>query len=314
MLETVKAAIFGHAVADALGVPAEFRRREDLKEHPITDMVGFGTHPVPKGSWSDDATMMLCTLESLAEYGEVVLEDIMRRFGKWVDEGYMTPHGELFDIGRTCLLAIRKFFSGTPIAECGGAGEHDNGNGSLMRIIPLSLYHSIKGISGEVAIDEIFAVSALTHAHERSCVACGIYETVLRALLECPSRESITEGLAKAKERFEGFSELATYHRVFDADFAKTEEADINSSGYVVDTLEAALWCLLTTENYRDCVLKAVNLGSDTDTTAAVAGGLAGILYGFDAIPHEWVESLARKDEISEMCAAFVEKCGKAGC
>jgi len=308
MLETVKAAIFGHAVADALGVPAEFRHREELKENPITDMVGFGAHPVPKGSWSDDATMMLCTLESLAEHGEVVLEDIMTRFVKWVDEGYMTPHGELFDIGRTCLVAIRRFASGYSPAECGGDGEHDNGNGSLMRIIPLSLYHFIKGISGEVAIDELFAVSALTQAHERSCVACGIYDTVLRELIEVPSRESIFAGLVKAKVRFDGFSELDSYRRIFAEDFALTKEDDINSSGYVVDTLEAALWCVLTTENYRDCVLKAVNLGSDTDTTAAVAGGLAGVLYGFDSIPHEWVETLARKDKISAMCEAFLKK------
>ncbi len=304
----VKSAIFGHAVADALGVPAEFKTREELKRNPITDMVGYGAYPVPKGSWSDDATMMLCTLKSLAVHGEVVLEDIMSRFVRWVGEGYMTPHGELFDIGRTCLVAIRRFASGYSVKECGCDGHFDNGNGSLMRIIPISLYHHIKGISGEAAIDEIFAVSALTHAHERACVACGIYDTVLRELIAAPCRESVFSGLKKAEARFEGFSELDTYHRIFAEAFAETAEEEINSSGYVVDTLEAALWCLLTTENYRDCVLKAVNLGRDTDTTAAVAGGLAGVLYGFDAIPREWVEALAKTDEISAMCGAFVQK------
>ena len=135
-METVKAAIIGHAVADAVGVPAEFIQRKRLAEHPITDMVGYGSHNVPKGSWSDDTTMTLCTLRSISEKGTIDLDDIMVEFGKWIEDGYMTPHGEVFDIGRTCLWAIGKYHRGIDVEHCGSSGEWDNGNGSLMRIIP----------------------------------------------------------------------------------------------------------------------------------------------------------------------------------
>ena len=305
--DIIKAAIIGHAVGDALGVPAEFIPREKLQKHPITDMIGYGSHAVPKGSWSDDTSMELCTLSSIASKGQIDLDDIMIQFGKWVEEGYMTPQGRVFDIGRTCLRAIMDYHRGKDVRHCGGDREYANGNGSLMRILPVCLYNYLMNAERDAAIDNIHSVSALTHAHDRSCIACGIYDFIVQELISTPRKSSVKKALAKAKEYYIDAEENKSYNRLYEQNFELTAEKDIKSSGYVVDTLEAAVWCLLNTSNYKECVLKAVNLGQDTDTVAAVAGGLAGILYGYKNIPSVWIDCLIKKDEILDMCSAFYD-------
>ena len=188
--------------------------------------------------------------------------------------------------------------------------EQDNGNGSLMRILPIPLYqhfHVRENISLEQEIEEIHIVSALTHVHERSLIACGIYKFIVDELLHNPNKSSITKGLQNANTFYHNSPEYNSFSRLFSNDFSLTSHTDIKSSGYIIDTLEAALWCLLTTNNYSTCVLQAVNLGGDTDTIAAIAGGLAGILYGFNSIPKEWMSSLIRQEYIDSMCLAAAQ-------
>lgn len=302
--ETVKSAVFGHAVGDALGVPLEFVGRERLAAHPVTDMRAFGTHNLPRGSWSDDTSMTLCTLASLTERGAVVPEDMMLRFSQWANNGAYTPFGRAFGIGRTTFQAIADYLHGKPY---GGAGERDNGNGSLMRILPVPLYQHFcprKDAGPEERIREVHAVSALTHAHRRSMEACGIYAFIMESLLEEQTSPAIRRGLQNADRFYRTDPEHAAFSRLFSPGFAETPADQIRSSGYVADTLEAAVWCLLTTGSYRACVLRAVNLGGDTDTVAAVAGGLAGVLYGFDAIPPDWSSALIRRGRLDDMCMA----------
>lgn len=303
---TVKAAVFGHAVADAVGVPTEFLPREKLMADPITDMIGYGSHDMPKGTWSDDTSMALCTLQSLVVKKKIDLDDIMQKFVRWEKDGWMTPHGEVFDIGHTCLMSIARYVQGADVFSCGGTRERDNGNGSLMRIAPVSLYNYRKSVSDKEAYENIRAVSALTHAHDRACVACGIYDILLRRLIGAPKKETVKTALCEAASFFADRAETASYARLFAPDFEDPPLSSIRSGGYVVDTLEAAVWCLLKTDSYRACVLLAANLGDDTDTVAAVAGALAGILYGYDAIPAEWVAALAKTEMIDALCEAFV--------
>lgn len=144
--------------------------------------------------------------------------------------------------------------------------------------------------------------SALTHAHERSQVGCLIYAFVLLRLLNEQSKESLFRGLEAARLSLRDYAQFSHYERIFKSDFSALSRDEIQSSGYVVDTLEAALWCALTTDDYKECVRRAVNLGKDTDTVAAVAGGLAGALYGYDAIPTEWCERLIKRDYIEDIC------------
>lgn len=300
--------IMGLCVADALGVPVEFNGRERLKANPVEGMRGFGTHSQPPGTWSDDSSMTLCLLDSLAN--GLSHKDIMSKFQDWLTEGAYTPYGEVFDVGIATRQAIRRYMSGIEPLTCGGIGERDNGNGSLMRILPLLFY--IQSLYGtdfqeiDEAFDMIHQVSALTHAHKRSQIACGIYLSVASMLIgKMDLKIAVELGIYKAVEYYkrkpEYQSELAKFSRLSEMDFRDLSEAEIKSSGYVVDTLEAAIWCLLNSENYKECVLKAVNLGEDTDTVAAVAGGLAGLYYGYENIPNEWIIQIVKKGHIEEL-------------
>lgn len=309
----IKSVVIGHAIGDALGVPVEFASREELDGNPVTNMEGFGTYPYPAGSWSDDTSMSLATLDCLAD-GEINWDRIMENFGKWLEDGDYTPFGEAFDVGRTCLKAIIRYFTkNTKAIKSGGTDEHSNGNGSLMRIHPFTLFEYAKGTFD---LNIIHDASALTHAHERSKMACGIYSYVLWELLKKPEKSSIGVGVNKARRFYKDSTEFGIFEtmlfkrlcgigRNFSENFEEyrlPKRDEIKSGGYVVDSIEAAIWCLKTTSSYKECVLKAVNLGDDTDTVAAIAGGLAGALYGYETIPQEWLNTLIKRDYIVSMC------------
>ena len=307
MIETVKSIAYGHAVADALGVPVEFSSRQERKNDPVSDMRGYGTHPVPAGTWSDDTSMAIATLDSLA--GGVDLDDMMQKFCLWKTEAAYAATNEVFDMGIATGEALFRYLKGTPALQCGCDGEYDNGNGSLMRIYPAVLYWHYADFPdrSDDALDEfIFQVSALTHSHLRSQLACGIYAHVLLHLLE---GKSVTDGLRHAQAHYSQIpayqAEIKHFRRLFDAGFAALPEDELQSSGYVVTSLEAAVWCLLNTDSYAECVLKAVNLGSDTDTVAAIAGALAGYKYGMEGIPQSWLGTLLRTELLDEICERF---------
>lgn len=298
MLNKIKSVMLGHAIGDALGVPVEFKNRKILEDNPVTDMMGFGTYNVPAGCWSDDTSMALCALKSLAK-GNIDYDDIMQNFCKWCYDADFTPTGVVFDIGNTCYDAIHTYsVTDLPAARCGRSDERSNGNGSLMRIHPFVLYTYYNGIEDDNTFVNIISMaSALTHAHPCSIDGCIIYAYVLKELLKNPLKESVYKGLNKAKNKVNKY-----YDRLLNTDIGAAHQTTIKSGGYIVDSLEAAIWCLLTTENYQECVLKAVNLGNDTDTVGAIAGGLAGALYEFDSIPNKWLNTLKRKSYIEDMC------------
>ena len=302
-LEQIKAVMIGHAIGDALGVPVEFCEREELKTNPVVDMRGYGTYPVPAGSWSDDTSMSIAALDSLAK-GTVNLDEIMDNFVEWVEEGKYTPTGKSFDIGRTCLQAIRAYLICQDTNECGQIGEYSNGNGSLMRIHPFALFAIAKGMTLGKSLDVIREGSIITHAHPRSIYGCGIYSMVLWDILRGADKDKIPSAIENASVLFDGIypDESDHYEWAFYKKLTTKTEDEISGSGYVVNTLEAALWCLLTTNSYKECVLKAVNLGEDTDTVAAIAGGLAGALYGYDSIPQEWKDTLIKREYIESLC------------
>lgn len=320
----VLSGIMGLVTADALGVPVEFQSRAQLREHPVTGMREYGTYMQPRGTWSDDSTMTLCLMESLTKRRDVDVDDIFRRFAAWADTGYMTPFGVTFDMGHATMEAIARFERGVPPLECGGQGAHSNGNGSLMRILPMAFF--AKSMEPALRFSLVHDVSRLTHGHLRSRMACGFYVEMAAGLLDGLDKWAAYRRAIDACQDYYGnldvlseqldepgevFAELGVYQRVFDGQIAALPEEEIRSSGYVVDTLEAALWCLLGTESYEECVLRAVNLGQDTDTVGAVAGGLAGLVYGYDAIPEEWKAAVVKREIIEEMCCGFAEVCAK---
>lgn len=298
--ERIKGAVMGHAAGDALGVPVEFMSRRILDGDPVTGMRGYGTHNQPSGTWSDDTSLMLCLLESMQNGMD--LDDLARKFVAWREEAYMTAHGRVFDIGVTTSLSISRLKNGTSPIEAGEDGERSNGNGSLMRILPIAF---MSNIDDEEMVLIAHDVSSLTHRHLRSQIACGLFLLLGRRLLEgmpvqAAYADSISSSLAiYGREPFN--NELSHFSRYLAGDIDKRSRDDIQSSGYVVHTLEASVWCLLTSGGFREAVLKSVNLGDDSDTTGAVTGGLAGAAYGYEAIPEEWLKVVARKEEILKL-------------
>lgn len=308
----IRGAIFGHAIGDALGVPVEFVPRQRLQDHPVEDMAGGGSRGYPAGTWSDDSSMTFCALASLTQCNGFNGMDMMERFAKWAQDGYMTSTGRAFGIGRTTAAAICRFLRGEHSAAYGGTSEKDNGNGSLMRILPVVLFNFFCKANGsdEQRMETIYQASQLTHAHLRSQVACGIYSFIAAELLCKPAKSSVLLGLQKSSEFYQDHEEYPNFSRLFSAGSFSLPMEEIKSGGYVVDTLEAAVWCLMNSSTYRDCVLKAVNLGGDTDTVAAVAGGLAGILYGEAALPEAWSTQLADSKMIDDLCKEAAEAWG----
>lgn len=317
LLPAARAALLGLAVGDALGVPVEFIGREARRRDPVVAMRGYGTHHQPPGTWSDDSSLTFCLAETLATVG-YDLADAARRFVQWQDEAYWTAHGRVFDIGIATAEALQRLRRGVAPQQAGGKGEYDNGNGSLMRILPLAF------TSRDWPVTERFQavreVSSITHAHIRSSMACFIYLEVARQLLLGLDKQAAFKAMQlEVNGFFETVGigselELRQFHRILEKPYGdyviqpltSCPEAEIKSSGYVVHTLEAALWCLLTHDTYAATVLAAVNLGDDTDTTGAVAGGLAGLAYGEAAIPAEWLAVLARRADIEDLAARLV--------
>lgn len=294
------------ATADALGVPVEFESREDLQQNPVTDMREFGTYNQPKGTWSDDTSLMLCLAESMVE--GLDLQKLAQKFIAWKNDNYWTARGWVFDIGIATRQAIERLENGTPPELAGGFDEMDNGNGSLMRILPLVMY--IKDLDIDQRYEWTKKVSSLTHAHVRSVMACFYYLEFAKKIVEGKDKfQAYTELQSEMITHFEkreiNPQEIQKFSRLLTKDISTVNEKYIQSRGYVIYTLEAAVWCILTTSNYKEAVLKAVNLGEDTDTTAAVAGGLAGLIYGIESIPKEWLEVIARKLDIVELANRF---------
>jgi len=300
---TIKSALFGVAVGDALGVPYEFESRGKRNDKPATGMVGYGTHHQPAGTWSDDSSMTFCLAEALTQGFD--LKTIARHFVNWYVDAYWTAHGDVFDVGVATQMAISRLDDGIRPDLAGGTSANDNGNGSLMRILPL-LFH-IKDMPVDERFEVTKKVSAITHGHIRSVIACFYYLEFARHLLQGKDKQTAytllkTEIAQHLSGRSVPASEMAHFDRLLTGDIYELDESQIKSGGYVLHTLEASIWCLMTTETYSDAVLKAVNLGDDTDTTAAVAGGLAGLIYGVEQIPSAWIEQLARKEDIEELC------------
>jgi ADP-ribosyl-[dinitrogen reductase] hydrolase len=313
---TTRAALLGLAVGDALGVPVEFIGRK-VRRDPVTGLRAHGSHHQPAGTWSDDSSLTFCLAETLARPGGLAgptdLADFGRRAINWLDNAYWTAHRRVFDVGIATAEAIQRLRLGVSPLATGGKDEYSNGNGSLMRILPAMF--ALQALPISERFQAVRAFSSVTHAHVRSVMACFIYVEMARQLASGLSIQRAYQEMQQVINAYfqaEGIGselELRQFHRILENPYGEYiikplvdyEEPEIKSSGYVVHTLEAALWCLLRHDTYAATVLAAVNLGEDTDTTGAVAGGLAGLAYGEAGIPPEWLAGLARRANIEDL-------------
>ncbi len=307
LYDMLRGAVVGFAVGDSLGVPVEFCSRALLGIKPVTTMRGYGSHDVPAGAWSDDTSMTLAEMDSIAVKREIDCEDMLKRFCLWVTKGKYTATGTIFDIGITTRKALAKYATEKPPAHlCGGTGEMDNGNGSLMRMLPVAFYCYAAGLDEAAAFEAVKTVSSITHAHELSVTGCFIYVEYVMSLLGGKSPAEAYEALKQLELSDKASQEtLQKYSRILSGDIAAEPVESINSTGFVVSTLEASLWSFLNGSDYSSCVLGAVNLGEDTDTIGAITGSLAGIVYGYETISAEWLDLLRNKALISDITKRF---------
>ena len=310
----IKDGMLGMAVADALGVPYESQTFEQMRANPCTDMVGYGHHNQPEGSWSDDTSMALCVADSLCRRFDA--DDIMKKFTLWRERGYYTATGVLFDVGRTCRRALNNYKDGIEAEYCGDRTINGNGNGGLMRTFPIAVYQYYKNPPEDENLEQylipVHSISSLTNAHEIGLICCGLFTLTLREWLDSKDAgESLLEIAERAFEKGKsvytamggGFAGQMNKTGLFlsPKQIAGKDASELPSWGYALNTWQIAVWSLVTTDNYRECVLKAVNVGGDTDTNAAVAGALAGVIYGMEAIPEEWLAKLKNRELIEQI-------------
>lgn len=302
--------LWGHAVGDALGVPVEFCSRQERERDPVADLRGFGTHNQPPGTWSDDTSLTLCTIDTLLHAGEDY-KALGQSFVQWLDAKVWTPRGRVFDVGNATASAIRRLARGAAPLEAGCDDENSNGNGSLMRMLPVAIW-----FAGRPAADTIEAAhrfSALTHRHPRSQAGCALFCLIAQRMMagDMPSA-AVDAAWNDANAHYGATSfapEWTCYCRVVPANSYKRVRAQaIRGSGYVVDALEASLWCLLNARSFNEAVLNAVNLGKDTDTTGSITGALAGIRYGLEAVPLDWRTALSRFEDLDQLFNAFATR------
>ncbi len=311
----IKGALYGVLVGDAIGVPVEMVQRDYLTNHPIIGMSGKGSHNLPPGRWSDDGSLTLALADSLLQSPENLnLKDIADRMVNWLNNGHYTPDGYSFGTGRTTRNALSNYKLTKDPTNCGGISNANNGNGSLMRILPLLFYLN----KNEPWTDDRYRitkeVSSITHGHLTSIISCfyllyfadGINEGFDKFGAYRDARLHFLSDLAMClTDNPDDLDFIKPFERLLYADIHELPADRINSGFFVVETLEAAIWCIMTTDNFQDAILKAVNLGGDSDSTASVVGGLAGFLYGYDAIRSTWIDALPLKKVDKEIIEQF---------
>ena len=298
--DQLKGAIYGLLVGDAVGVSYEFLLVEQLPAYDQIEMLppnNFAkTYPhIPVGTWSDDGAQALCLLDSLLYKNKMDTEDFMKRICNWYQCGYMAVDFQVFDVGVQTAEAIRNYLSGVPLLQVANNDVLANGNGSLMRVLPLAIWHQGSDIQ---LIEDAYAQSHVTHAHLRSKVCCALYCLWARSILNgldiaAAWSDAVTKLRAYLKDKPDDLEQLEYYIR-------PDELEKGTGSGYVVDCLKSARYALKQT-TYQDVIKTAIAFGRDTDTTACVAGGIAGLYFGFDSIPESWLAQLRAKDLVEPL-------------
>lgn len=286
-------AMLGLAVGDALGTPLEFTRRDT--KPPVTGMRGGGPFGLKPGEWTDDTSMALCLAESLiAHAGALDPDDLMRRFGRWYREGENSVTGRCFDIGNITRSALEQFERTGETADASPPDPQGAGNGTLMRLAPVVLAAAPDAARAAELAD---AQSRTTHAAPVAHEACQLFAAMLVEAIGGATKSEVL----RAREAPGDLAPVGA------GSWKRKGRRAIVSSGYVVATLEAALWCVWKTETFADAVLLAANLGDDADTVAAVTGQLAGALYGRSGILPAWLEQLAWRETIEELATRLVD-------
>jgi len=287
--------LIGLATGDAIGTTVEFCGRGSFE--PVSDMVGGGPFGLEPGQWTDDTSMALCLAASLVEKNGFDPTDQMDRYIRWSDEGYMSSNGRCFDIGGTVSDALRKYrSSGEPYA--GSTDPMSAGNGCIMRLAPVAMYF---GNDHAAATHWAVESSRTTHGAQECLDACWLFASILVRALQGGDKEQLLGIVERERTLAPAIAAIAN------GSYKTKTETEITGSGYVVESLEAALWSFYSTSNFTDAILAATNLGDDADTTAAICGQVAGAYYGLEGIPSKWQDKLAMFNVVRELADELFE-------
>jgi ADP-ribosylglycohydrolase len=298
-ISKAKGSLLGLALGDALGTTLEFKTKDSYQ--PLTDMVGGGPFRLEAGQWTDDTSMAICLAESLLAVGEHNAEDQMVRYHRWREFGENSVTGKCFDIGNTVSAAIDEYLA-SGNANAGSRDPHTAGNGSLMRFAPVAIFFSpVKNVSLKELLNNAKESSIVTHAEQRTVEGCQIMAWLMYSIFNGEeSKTSLFRGLSSA------FSDLSSdMDRIVSGSFLNKTRNEIRGTGFVVQSLEAALWCFANSDNFEEGALLAANLGDDADTTAAIYGQLAGAFYGVEQLPEYWLRKLAWRDKLENIAESL---------
>ncbi len=300
ILNNYKGSMLGLAVGDALGSTLEFMEKDDLEDGYIhSEIIGQGKLNLAKGEWTDDTSMALCLAQSLIDKKGFDANDQMEKYTRWYENGYMSPKNKCVDIGMGTLRAL-----GTYKRTQDPYGFNDTeslGNGSIMRLAPVTLYFHPDINS---ALDYSEESSKPTHPGNLCLQSCRALSLIIFKAIEGETKDKILN--IETPEEF-GITDFEVIN-LLKGGYKSKNEDEINNSGFVLTTLEAALWCFYHTDNFEDALIKAVNLCGDADTIGAVCGQIAGAYYGYDAIPERWLESILKRDLIEEKAMQMYNK------
>ncbi|SKC11708.1 ADP-ribosyl-[dinitrogen reductase] hydrolase [Kosakonia radicincitans] len=295
LLERYQGCLLGLAIGDAVGTAVEFSAKDSFP--PITDMVGGGPFHLQAGQWTDDTSMALCLAESLIARQGFDAKDQMNRYMNWWQWGYLSATGHCFDIGTTVAHALQKYANdGDPFA--GSSHPRTAGNGSLMRLAPVVLWYFPDEL---LALEYAEASSRTTHAAPEALACCRLFAQMLMNALNGKSKRETLTAIPQLPEQ-------ENLRRIAEGNYLKKTRAEIFGTGYCVQSLEAALWCFAQGKNFKETILLATNLGDDADTTAAIAGQLAGAYYGINGIPQQWQEKLWQYGDIDTLARKLLAK------
>ncbi len=301
----VRDGLIGLAIGNAMGVPTESSSRDDLLEKPVVKMMPRIRDGIPKGAWSDSTSLTIATMDAIINKG-IDYTEIADNFVRWFTANQFCSMKEAFDVGETTLKALVSYTQHLERAEeCGLSGVQDNGSGSLIRMLPIAYYLVASKASERDILEIVRNVSSITHSHEISICGCYIYVRYLMLLLRGNNKFSALTKVRGLDYSIFSKETVDCYHRILKGDITSLTIDDVQSSAYIVDTLESSLWCFLQSSNYKECVIATTNIGNSTAAIGAIAGSCAGVFYGSANIPKSLLEDLRKRDYLESLCDKF---------
>lgn len=318
--EKIYRSVIGFALGDAYGLPFELEAKyQATLQNEKEEMLGYGSHSQPPGTWSDDTSMMIATMDVLSswntlidlkkgDFSEEILHNLMNAFCRWRNEGVYGCHNECFDVGFTTDCALKDYQERKDLSCCGQRDDFNCGNGSLMRMLPLAFLIGHLSIPKRYIWCKVF--SDLTHAHPLTALCCFMYVEIVIGVINGKSIKESYERMIEAVHTITELNVLRKFDigkcsRILNKELYLLNIADLKNTGYVVDTMEATIWCLINGDDFKSSVHLAVSLGNDTDTTAALVGAIASLMYN-DPFPHEWMAELKNSDLLISISAKFI--------